>query len=404
MIFVLAWRNLWRNRRRTIITASALALGVAAMAVMLALMDGLIVKMVSTVTNSNIADAQLHAPDYRETLDETLTLEGGQALLERARATEGVEAASGRVITLGLAAIGDRSRGVQLIGVDPEHERRVTNWQERLARGEYLAEPNDVILGVKLAEKLDVEVGSKLVITAANVHTGESTADLFRVRGLLFSGNVVLDEQAAIVTLPQAQEMAGLEDALHEVALRVDAPATDRAAIEAVIAPLDGEDVEAVPWHEIGRMVAETLRLNEAWLDIAIYMLFIILAFGIVNTISMSLLERMHEFGVMRAIGTSPWSLGGLIVVEAAFLGLAGALPGALLGIGFSYWLGSTGIDFSGTTMYGMAIVEPIYPIPNIPGALRVALIFSALTTLTSIYSAVRAARVEPVEAMRGMT
>lgn len=403
MIGRMAWRNLWRNQRRTLITAAALALAVASMSFLLAMMDGMFARMVHTATAARSGEAQLHAPNYRETRDETLTIREAEATLQRARKAPGVVAASGRIWGLGLAAIGDRSRSVQLVGVDPEHEQRITNWQERLVAGHYLGQRDDeVLIGHELAAALEVGVGSKLVLTASDVRTGEAAADLMYVAGVLRTGDQLIDEQAVILPLRRAQRLTGLGGELHEVALDVDAPVEERAAIEAVIGPLAvAGAVEPVPWHELNPVVAQSLEMQGVWMGVLILFVFVILGFGIVNTIAMSLAERMHEFGVMRALGTAPSMLGALIVVEASLLGLVGAVPGALAGLAISAWSQRVGLDFSGSSQMGMTLHEPIYPVPDVPGTLLVAVVFSGLTAITSIVSAIRAARVEPVEAMR---
>ena len=136
-------------------------------------------------------------------------------------------------------------------------------------------------------------------------------------------------------------------------------------------------------------------------MGVAVVLVFVILSFGIINTISMSLAERLHEFGVMRAVGTEPRRLAALVVTEAVLLGLVGALPGVAVGLAGSAWLARVGIDVSDVSSYGVTLTEPIYPSPDVPGTLAVAAAFAGLTALTSLFSAIRAARIEPVEAMR---
>ncbi len=402
LIWSMAWRNVWRNKRRTLITASALALGVMVMSIMMGLTDGMVDRMVRIATVSRIGEAQIHAKNYRETKEETLVLTDLGTLLAQARSTPKIKSAAPRVRGMGILAIADRSRGVQLLGVDPGAETQVTNWKERIIKGAYLDGPAQVMLGAELAEKLDVELGTKMVITAANVRTGEATTELVRVKALLHTGDTALDRTTAIIPLPMAQKMLGLPDAAHEIARRVDVPQRDEAAITEVLRGLEAPERDVVAWHKINKVIAQMSEMMDVWMDAIVYFLFLIIAFGVVNTISMSLLERMREFGVMRALGTSGRTLAGLIVAEALWLGLIGALPGVALGLLASWWFATQGFDFTGTTAYGMTFSEPIYGKVNVWGTLRTALIFTFLTALTSFVSAVRASRVDPVEAMRG--
>ncbi|MCB9551947.1 MAG: FtsX-like permease family protein [Myxococcales bacterium] len=137
------------------------------------------------------------------------------------------------------------------------------------------------------------------------------------------------------------------------------------------------------------------------YLAIFIGIVFFIISFGIVNTLAMSLAERRHEFGVLRAIGTTPGRLGGLVLTEAACLGLVGAIPGALLGVGLNLWLARVGIDMAGTSQYGVTFTEPLYPVLDPIDPIWLSAVFTVLTVLVAAVSAWRAARVEPVEAMQ---
>lgn len=402
MLWLLAWRNLWRSKRRTIITASAIGLSVMMMSFSIALTDGMVARLVRTATRSQVGDAQLQSLAYAQTGEETQTLDALPARLKAAQAVPQVEAASARVVGLGLIAIGDRAQGAKLLGVDPKQEQRVTSWQDQQLQGRYIQAPGELMLGAKLAQRLDVQVDSKVVLTTANVHTGESSAELMRVVGVLSSGSAELDQSAAILELGQAQRMLGLEGQAHEIALRLNVPSADRDAIVAALKPLNAPQLSVRPWHDINKMIASVLGLMDKWLGIVVFLIFGIIAFGIVNTLSMSLAERTHEFGVMRALGTARGRLVALLLLEAFILGLVGALPGAALGLGLSYGLSMSGISLVSTSAYGVSFVEPLYPIPNILWTLRTALLFATLTMLTGVVGALRVAKMDPVLAMRG--
>ncbi|MEM1347699.1 MAG: FtsX-like permease family protein [Myxococcota bacterium] len=402
MTWTMAWRNVWRNPRRTLITATSIMLGVMLVSAMGGLGNGMTKRMVRNATDDLAGHAQIHAATYTDTKDETLVIEEYADVLEQARSLDDVTVATPRVLGFGILAIADRSRGVTLMGIDPKHEARTTTWDERVVEGAYLDAPGQVMLGKYLADKLDVELGSKMVLTAADVHTGEATTELVRVKALLHTGSVAVDRNTAIVHIEMAQKMMGLPDSAHEIVLRLGVDTRDPEVVHEAIAPLrrDGFDVE--PWHEINKVVAELMKIMDVYIYIMTIVLFIILAFGIINTISMALLERMREFGVMRALGTSGAQLAKLVVTEAFYLGLVGAVPGILAGLGASWLLVVYGLDFSGTTAYGMEFKDPIYGEINIFATIFAAVVFTLLTAVVSLYAAWRASRVDPVEAMRG--
>lgn len=401
MTMTMSWRNIWRNKRRTLITAAALGVGVLSMVLMLSFVEGFLQRMVRTATEARTGDAQLHAKGYPDTRDETLTLSNPQALLATARQTPRVVAASARTWGMGVLAIGDRSQGAQIVGVDPAHEQEISNWSRRVSQGVFVQGPKDLVIGARLAKKLDVEVGARIVLTIANVKTGEATSELMTIKGVLLTGDTAMDSGAAIVALPTAQRMMGLPDQVHEITLKVDAPRRDEAAIAAVVAPLKAPGRVVRPWHQINRMVSQSMTMMEQWNGVLVFVIYLIIAFGIINTLSMALMERFHEFGVMRALGTTPAKLAALIIAEAGWLGLLGAVPGAIVGLALSAVLARTGVDMSASSQYGMTLIEPIYPVPDVPGAVRAALIFTGLTVLTSTITAIRAATIRPVEALR---
>lgn len=400
MTLKLAWRNIWRNRRRTLITAAAIGLGVASLVFTEGLVEGMFGRMVNVATASMSGDAQVHAPEYRKTFDERLVLPDALELREQIDAIDGMHGAP-RAFGNGLIAIGDRSEGVRIIGVEAAAERKVTNWADRLAAGRYLEGRGEVMIGADLARKLEIELDGKVVLTMADISTGEARSELLRVVGLLSTGDQSLDRRSAIIDLGLTQSMMGIGAGVHEFALDIDRPTEDRAAVESAIAPLAADGREVVAWHEVNRMLAQAVEMQGVYMGIFIGVIFFIISFGIINTLAMSLAERMHEFGVLRALGTTPGRLGSLILTEAACIGLVGAIPGALFGAGISLYFASAGIDMSGTSQYGVTFTEPLYAVFEPSHAIINALIFAALTVFVAGISAWRAARVQPVEAMR---
>ncbi len=400
MTLKLAWRNIWRNRRRTLITAAAIGLGVAALVFTQGLVDGMFGRMVGVATASMSGDAQIHLEDYRKTFDERLVLEEPGPLLDAARALDGVSAAP-RTFGNGLVAIGDRSQGVRVIGIDPVAEQKVTNWTERLARGRYIEGPGEIMLGIELAEKMDLELDTRMVLTMADIHTGEARAEGLRIVGFLSTGDQGIDKQSAIVDIGLARRMMGVGGAAHEIALDLGVPTDQQAVVDRIIAPLQADGIEVVSWHVVNRMLAQVVELQGVYMGLFIGIIFFIIAFGIINTLAMSLAERWHEFGVLRAIGTTPGRLGGLILAEAGFIGVVGSVPGALVGVGLVVYFAGAGIDMSGTSQYGVTFTEPLYPVLDPLDPIWLGAVFTGLTVLVAGISAWRAARVEPVEAMR---
>ncbi len=397
----LAWRNLWRNTRRTLITAGAIGLGLAAMILSLGWSRGMTQHLIDTVTLSGAGEAQIHASGWRQTRDVALIIPRGLKVLERVSTAPGVKAAAPRAYGIGLLAIGDRSANVEVVGFEPEREKRVTNWQQRLLAGRYPQKETDLLIGRDLAESLEVEVGSKLVLTVADAFSGDMNSLLVRVCGVIFTNNPALDKHSALLPLATVQKALGLKGGFHEIALSLDAPAAERAALAPILASLTAPGLEVSSWQDVAPVVANIKDLQGFFMSLTLLIIFFIVAFGIVNTMSMSLLERLREFGLMRAMGASPGRLGLLILSEAASLGLVGCGLGLVVGLAIYAVLAQVGLNMGHIEAAGVTLEAPIHPSLDFWGVAAVTLAFSVLTPLVAVFPALRAARVEPAKALR---
>jgi ABC-type lipoprotein release transport system permease subunit len=405
LVLRLAWRNLWRNTRRTLLASGSVGVGLASMVFMVGWSAGLNRHMIHTVTRSGLGDAQIHAEGYRKSRETELTIPDAAALLGRVEKTPGILAASPRLYGDALLAIGDRSASVACLGIDSARERGVTDWHERLLSGGF-PKPGDegsVVLGRDLADVLEAEIGSKLVLTVADEVTGEMKYRLVRVSGILFTNNPALDRHTAFVNLRALQRDLGVGGGagVHEIALRTSAPATDRQALETVLAPLRAPGIEVSGWHQLMPVIAGMADLQDLYLVITLLLVFLIISFGIVNTLSMALLERFREFGILRALGTTPGGLAALILAEAGWLGAVGCALGLAVGLSIHFAVARTGITMGNVEAMGVTFATPIYPILQPLTLAAVTAAFLALTPATAGMVALRAARVDPIKALR---
>lgn len=398
---VYAFRNLWRNPRRTVITASALSLGLAALVFITGWAKGINLHMVTSATRSGIGHGQIHHTGYRVTGDPEIYMADYRSTLAAAEKAHGVAGASPRVLGEGLLAMGGRSSSVRLIGVDPERERRVSNWAEKLAAGSFLGASSTVVIGRSLAGNLEVEVGSKLVLTVADIKSGELNYRLVTVAGIVSSENPLIEKMGAIVNLPELAADMGIGGGAHEIALFLDADPRDRASLVKILEPLKKEGLEVEEWQTVAPVIARIGEVQNFFLKIVVGIVFFLVSFGVVNTMSMALIERFREFGILRALGTSPLGLAGLMVMEAAWLGLVGCTAGLGLGLAVLAYYASAGIPLPGVQFMDVAIKTPVYPVLYWPWIAMVYVSFLVLTPVSSLLVAARAARIDPVKALR---
>ncbi|MCA9558076.1 MAG: ABC transporter permease [Myxococcales bacterium] len=389
----LAWRNIWRNPRRTLITCAAVALGLLAILVMTGLVRGMNDRLIESLTEGWLADGQIMAPGYREAPDVETRLADGDAVLAEVRGAAGVRAASGRVLGPGMVAIGDRNQPVQLVGVDFAAERTVTSWPDRLVAGAWPEGPRDALVGRDLAEEMELEVGGPLVLTAAHVDTGDLDSVRLRVAGIVKVGDPLLDRSAAIVRLDTAQRLLALGDALHVIAVRVDD--------DAVLAALEAPGREVAGWRALAPVVQQMSELQAISFGTLLGIVGLILALGILNSLTMALVDRLQEFGVLRALGTRPRRLALMILIEAFDLGVVGVALGLALTAPVYWWASTSGIPMPGVEVGGVEFTHPLHARLVWGEVVGLGAALVALTVAVAGITAWRVTRVQPVEALR---
>lgn len=398
----LAWRNIWRQKRRTILTLSAISLGLGSLIFLFNLGEGMQERIITLGTNSLVGDAQYHAPDYLTTGDPDLYMKGVDAMLETARAHPQVTAVGPRIFAPVLAAMGDRSASLTLMGMEPDAEAKITNWQRRVMEGSWFTgKENQVMIGTKLAEKLELTAGSKLVLTASDWETGDLSSLLVRVVGILSSENAEVNAHMVLVPTELANRLLGLNNAAHELVFKINADLEDQAALETILASIAPPNVEAIPWQ--GRMVAllKGMEVQNKYMVATFAVVFILAALGIANTMGMSILERIREFGVLQAIGTTPREMAGMVVLEFTTLGALGALAGLSLGLALTYLTMHTGIPMTDVEVVGMVLNEKLKPVLVWDTCLRYTTLFAALVPLLSILPVRKVLSYDPATSIR---
>ncbi|HEX5685118.1 MAG TPA: ABC transporter permease [Ideonella sp.] len=405
VFFRIALRSVMRNPRRTAITAGGTAFGIAAFVFLFGFFDGFDQEIIDNATRYVTGHAQVERPGFRRELAPELSIEQADALIDAIRRTSGVAAAAPRVQVQALASSATRSEGVLLVGIDPTAERDVTFIHRTVVEGRALPEGADheALIGRKLADKLGVRLGEKIVLMT-QASDGELATGAYRVGGVFATESGAFDGAFVFVTLGSAQSLTALGRRVSVVNLR----AADRQQLDAVTArlqPLAAErGLHIVPWPELLPQVAEMVRLNQVISNIVLAIAFLVTAMAIVNTVYMSVAERTREFGVMMALGTEPAAITRTVLYETAMLMLLGFALGYAAGVAAVLYFGREGIDLSGffrgySAIPGLTgIVHPKLDVNRIavPGAL----LFMA-SVLVSLYPAVRAARLDPVQAIR---
>jgi putative ABC transport system permease protein len=402
MLLELARRNVLRNRRRSAITISSIAIGLAAMTFLWGFIDGMNRQMVVNSTRYFAGDAQIHLKGYHDDPTLDLTIQDPGQLLRTAREHPGVAAASLRLEGKALASRGDKSRGVTISGVAPQDEARVTVLFESVIEGEALGD--GVLIGEKLAEALRVRAGQDLVFVG-QAYDGSLASARFVVRGIFRTKIDDLDGFLAVTTLDAAREFYAAPGAASAVALRL----RDPDKLDAVRASLDarlGERYEVLGWPRLLPMVAVSVRFHEVTSYVVLLVFFVVVAAAVANPVLMAVLERTREFGIMLAVGMSSRSLLGLVFLESMLLGAAGLAVGNLLGFAITGYFAVAGLNLGAfeaglRTMPGLS--DMAYPVLLAERSLMLSALVFAVACLMAVYPAAKAAGLEPVQAIRGL-
>jgi ABC-type lipoprotein release transport system permease subunit len=409
----LAWRNLWRNPRRTLIAMAAIGLGYAMLLFVACLMAGLRQQMIESGTGLVLSDMEVHAPDYYPDRPIQQTLGGRtgtdvSALVAAIAADPRVQAASPRVYGYGLVSATHQSAGVQLLGVVPDQEPKITVLQTRMVKGSYLTGrmPKGVVMGDKLAATIGVEVGSEIVLLTPAVD-GSTGNDLYTVAGLFHTGLDDMDRGLVLMSLASLQELLRLPPGrIHEVGIKlhdITAATTTAAALEVKLSKTLPVRVRA--WPALAPELADYVQFNRRVTFILFFIFFLLAVMGIVNTMLMAIIERTRELGMLMAVGMRPVQVVGLIVAEAASLAGASLVLGAALGTPLLWYLQVHGLNLGGdrgaVSLAGV-VVGPIWHGRQDFTAYTQAALGLAFTALVSaLYPALRAARFRPTEALR---
>jgi ABC-type lipoprotein release transport system permease subunit len=370
--------------------------------------DGMLRDATARMDRTGLGHVQIHAPGYRKERDIALTVPEPEALAARRRLPPGA-AISSRVIVPGLLGTAHGSRGAQIIGVDPTAEAGVALAIRDVVRGAGL-EPDDgrgVLVGYKLADRLHLKVGRKVVVTAQAL-SGDVATSLLQVRGIFRGASPSVAASTAYVTTDTARRLIGAGDVAHEVVIFL--PDSKRAdAIAASLRRDAGGDLEVLSLGEFLPMMRDLERMMEGFIWALLVVVYILIGLGVLNTMLMSVMERTREFGVLMAVGTPPKQIVTQVLFEAAWIATIAGCAGLLLGLAVNAYGETHGLlDYSAELgevyeMGGIAFDAHIHSVFSIPRALQATGFVWVLTILFAVYPAWRVTKLRPADAVRDL-
>jgi ABC-type lipoprotein release transport system permease subunit len=407
LILKIAFRNIFRQRRRSTFTILTMVGGFVLFSLALSISEGTYATVIEKFTKSYTGHLQIHKKGYFEKPSLYKSITEYEILNEQLKKIPGVSSWTPRAYSASLASKDKKTAISKIIGISPDQESKTTSIKNKLKEGRYLNESltvnNEVIVGAGLAETLKLNLGDEFVLIGQGAD-GSISNDIFKVVGILKGDVFSMDRNYCYMDLKMAQKFLSLDNGFHEVTIVLNdyKKSEDTALLlNQNLKNANITNMEVLAWPVLEKQFYNTMVFEKRGMRICLIVIVIIVAIGVLNTVLMTILERTTEYGVLRALGTRPIMIFWMIILESAGLAIISIILGFLISFTINYWVSIHGIDypapidiggFSITTMYGL-----IYP-----GAFIVPTVVTFFTALfVSIFPAVRAMRIIPVEAMR---
>ncbi len=409
----LCWKNIWRSKRRSILTINAIGIGVAFLVLIHNYYDAFHETIIQNVVGYQSGHLQISAPGFQQHSQQSIFIANPKPITDWIQKNPETRAWGERVMVRGLLSAAKGSANVAFVGVDPEREKKVTQFAARMVAGQYLdtVQGKGILVGKSLADLLGVQLGSKVVALTQGID-GSIGNELFRVSGI-FDTQSDSDQVATFIKIDDARELASMPPgSVHQISVLLNHEKElnrMKADYVAAFPPSEGDPgskSEALTWMEVQKHVMGMIELDKGVNRLLMMIILCVAALGIANSILMSVMERTRECAVMMAIGTTKREVIGMIVMETFMLSSVGVVFGNLLGIavtsyftryGFDLrWLSNHDLVVNGTLMQTLS-----YPTVQLHNSVVVTSVILVLSLIVSIIPARHIARMTVVKALR---
>lgn len=402
MTWKMAFRNVFRQKRRSLLTALSMFGGFVLAAFFIGFSDGSYNHIIDAFTRTRLGHIQIHHHEYLETPSLYRTVNEPDRLGRLLDETEHVEHWTPRVYAAGLAAGDEKSAGVRIIGVHPEREHQTTGFRNRLIRGNGFSSSSakEAVIGKGLAKLLHAGVGEDVVIIS-QAADGSIANERYRVAGVMDSGNDVEDRTAFYLPIDEARDLLVLGERVHEIALVTDTLSHVDDVTRVLRSRIKDPTIQVAPWQEFAESFYKAMQADKEGMYIMLVVIVLVVAVGILNTVLMSVLERQREYGMLRAVGTRPGMIVRLVLAEVSILSIFCIIVGTLVGLLLNHLFSLQGIRFSDAFTYGGMTFDTVRTEVNLRSFTIPAftVLFSSL--LVSLFPALKAAHTDPARSMR---
>jgi len=407
LVLRLAWRNLWRHPRRTWLTAGAMVFSNMLLVFMISLQFGMYGLMIDNTLQSFTGHVQVQAPGYIDDQKMRQTVPDVVSLAALLRAELPAEKIAARATGFALVSSEDRSYGIAVFGVEPKFESGVSTLPGLVTDGRFLVgnDAAEIIIGAALARNLRVGLGDELTLLGSG-RDGSFAAAVVNIVGIFDTGITEFDRSISEIPLGLFQDVFYMDGSGHHVVVNhggIDGVARLQSQVGDLL-PV-GQELVVHDWDALQPGLQQAIKADMSSAFFMYGILVVLVAFSVLNTQLMSVLERTHEFGIVMALGLTPARLGRLVLLETAIMGVLGLLLGALLGALFTYWFSVNGFAYPGMDELAAKFNLParFYPQVSVPSLLLGPAVVFVFTVFAAVYPALRLRKLHPVEAMRAV-
>ncbi|HWB23963.1 MAG TPA: ABC transporter permease [Chitinophagaceae bacterium] len=404
MLLRVAWRNVWRNKARSMVIVIAVALGLWGGIFSDAFMQGMSQQLVHSVIYTQTGNIQLNQPGFLVNHDMALTIPNTDSIVTQVENIPGVAGAATDIQIAAMASTASGSAGIMINGINPGEYVKVNELNKMLTEGDYFKDSraNQIVIGQQLADKLKVKLHSRIVVTLQTT-AGNIVYGAFRITGIYSTSSTDFDGQTVYV---RDDDIRTLVNYLPGQASIITVLLHNNDDTKKVTDAIRGAypNLQVQPWMELSPLLQMVTGTVQQTAYIFVGIILIALAFGIINTMLMAVLDRTHEIGMLLSIGMKPRLIFSMFMLETVFLSLTGAAAGMAVSIGSIYWFGQKGINLSvvaqGINAFGYSSV--VYPTLGVDFYADLALMVFVIAMIAGVFPARRAIRLKPAEAVRG--
>lgn len=399
----IAYRNLFRQKRRTIFTASSMIVGFVLACFFIGWSDGSYGTMIDNFTRYQTGHIQIHKGDYLDDPKMYKTIDDYENISTDLENIDEIVSFAGRIKTGGLISFGEESAAAQITGIEPTRENETISFAKKIVKGDYFSNDPDsyeCLIGKGLARILQADIGDEVVLVSQGAD-GSIANELYKIRGLLNVGSDMENRMAFYIKLQQAQEVFVLYNRVHEIAINTTDVSKAEKVRDIIIKRIDNSELNIQSWKGFAKDFYRAMKADEQGMWISLLIVILVVSIGVLNTVLMSVLERRREYGVLKAMGTKPRSIIKLILYENTILAFVSIFVGAIIGTIINWILSVYGLTFDEPFSYGGIMFDKMFATINFRTYWIPAVTVVLSTIIVCIIPALKAAKTKPAEAMR---